>query len=90
MGKKGLIWSFLEFSQKFSYYFLLEVTKNGRRYNSVSLCKPHIWKNSALQLKGQNALMQSDCKVFRSLIFLEGVHRYSSIDAVDFLHGDIH
>ena len=54
---------------------LLEVIENEIYYNSVFLCKPHIWGNAASKVI-QSALTQSICKFLWSSMPLQGIPCY--------------
>ena len=77
------------FVKRFWKIFSLFLIGSNGKWNifwvSIFLCKPHIWENYGSQVMVQNALLQSNCKVLRSSMYLEGINLY-----LRFLHRYIH
>lgn len=49
---------------------------NNLKWKMFFLCKPHIWKNSVVQVGDQNALVQSDWRIFLTSISVEIMHQF--------------
>ena len=75
MGKMGEQWakiSFFEFIEKIGHYFFLNlVCDKSLCHMSYSCTNPIFGKNLIPEKWGENALGQSDCRIFKSNIFLE-------------------
>ena len=65
---------FMSFHKILSLFYVESSLK--RRYNTVSVCKPHTWENFTSQVIGQNAFIKADCRNLWSSISLEGMHGY--------------
>ena len=48
---------------------------------AVFLCKTHTWEKSSSWDIGQNALDQSDCKIFKLTMSLKQNHDFLHVDA---------
>ena len=73
-GEIGLKWAgnrIFWIIRKFSHLFSLNLVYNESLLLAIFLHKFHIWEKSSAWDMGQNAVGQSDCRIFKSTISLE-------------------